>query len=95
MIELIEDKKEWKEQIAIIKHSDFYYTYDYHQLSRNDDERPILIKYTEGETSLIMPLLLRDIEDSNYKDVTSVYGYAGPLITVSYTHLTLPTKRIV
>lgn len=80
MIEAIKDKEEWKEQIALVAHSDFYYTYDYHQLSANDDEQPILIKYSEGDTVIVMPLLLRDIENSNYKDLTSVYGYAGPLV---------------
>ena len=80
MIELIEDKKAWKAQMALIKHSDFYYTYDYHQLSRNDNESPILVKYTHEQTSLIIPFLLRNIEGYDYKDITSVYGYAGPLI---------------
>ncbi|MFC0604208.1 GNAT family N-acetyltransferase [Winogradskyella pulchriflava] len=80
MIEAIKDKEEWKEQIALVAHSDFYYTYDYHQLSANDDEQPILIKYSEGDTVIVMPMLLRDIENSNYKDLTSVYGYAGPLV---------------
>lgn len=80
MIEIIKDKKVWKEQLDLVKYSDFYYTYDYHQLSKTEDEEPILIKYTEGDTALIIPLLLRDIENSNYKDATSVYGYAGPLV---------------
>jgi lipid II:glycine glycyltransferase (peptidoglycan interpeptide bridge formation enzyme) len=80
MIEVIKEKKAWKEQIAMVTNSDFYYTYDYHHLSANEDEQPILIKYTEGKTVILMPLLLRDIENSSYKDVTSVYGYAGPLV---------------
>jgi hypothetical protein len=80
MIEVIKSKNEWKEQIDLVEHSDFYYTYDYHQLSKNDNEEPILIKYTGDEASILIPLLLRTIENSNYKDVTSVYGYAGPLV---------------
>lgn len=80
MIEVIEDKKIWKEQIASVSNSDFYFTYDYHQLSKNDDEEPILIKYSNGETILFIPFLLRQIANTEYKDVTSVYGYAGPLI---------------
>ncbi|WP_299122815.1 peptidoglycan bridge formation glycyltransferase FemA/FemB family protein [uncultured Winogradskyella sp.] len=80
MIEVIKDKKGWREQIAMVKYSDFYHSYDYHHLSRNDDELPILIKYTDGLTSFLLPLMLRDIENTDYKDVTSVYGYAGILI---------------
>ncbi|MBC3846453.1 GNAT family N-acetyltransferase [Winogradskyella echinorum] len=79
MIDIIKDKKTWNENLALAKDSDFYYTYDYHHLSKTDDESPVLIKYTEGSTTLVLPLLLRDIENSDYKDATSVYGYAGVL----------------
>ncbi|WP_299365444.1 peptidoglycan bridge formation glycyltransferase FemA/FemB family protein [Winogradskyella sp.] len=80
MIEVIKDKKLWKEQIDLAVNPDFYHTYDYHQLSKNEGEEPVLIKYVDGQISLLIPLLLRAIENSNYKDATSVYGYAGPLV---------------
>ncbi len=79
MIEVIKDKKEWNEQLAMVENSDFYHTYDYHQLSKTEDESPILIKYTDGLTNLVLPLLIRSIENSDYQDATSVYGYAGVL----------------
>lgn len=82
MIEVIKDKKQWVEQLSLIEHLDFHHTYDYHDLSKKEDELPILIKYTEGLTSLVLPLLLRTIKNSNYKDATSVYGYAG-ILTLS------------
>lgn len=80
MIEIIKDKKHWDEQLSLVDDLDFYHTYDYHHLSKNEDELPILIKYTEGLTSLVLPLLLRNIENSDYKDATSVYGYAGIVV---------------
>ena len=80
MIEVIKDKNIWREQIANVKNSDFYYTYDYHQLSANVDETPTLIKYRDGNTILLIPLLIRAIENSGFNDATSVYGYAGPLV---------------
>ncbi|WP_296317555.1 peptidoglycan bridge formation glycyltransferase FemA/FemB family protein [Winogradskyella sp. UBA3174] len=79
MIEIIRDKYQWSEQLSLVKQLDFYHTYDYHYLSKKDNELPILIKYTDGFTSLLFPLLLRNIENSNYKDAISVYGYAGLL----------------
>ena len=79
MIKVINDIEEWKTLLTTIEHYDFYHTYDYHQLSKNANEHPILIHYTDGHTSLVLPFLLRDIEDSDYKDATSVYGYAGLL----------------
>ncbi|EDP70709.1 hypothetical protein FBALC1_08118 [Flavobacteriales bacterium ALC-1] len=80
MIDIIKDKITWNENLALAKDSDFYYTYDYHHLSKSEDESPILVKYTDGLTTLVLPLLLREIENSDYKDATSVYGYAGVLV---------------
>lgn len=82
MIEAIIDKKSWNECLLFAEHLDFYHTYDYHCLSKNADEIPILIKYTAGSTSLALPLLVRTIENSDYKDAISVYGYAG-ILTLS------------
>ncbi|HUH29228.1 GNAT family N-acetyltransferase [Gelidibacter sp.] len=79
MIEVIKDKKHWNEFLANIGHIDFYHTYDYHQLSKNDGEVPLLIKYTDESTTIGLPLLLRPIENTNYKDAISVYGYVGLL----------------
>ena len=79
MIEIIKDKNQWIKQLALVQHLDFYHTYDYHHLSKKANESPILIKYSDGHTSLLLPLLLRDIENSDYKDATSVYGYVGVL----------------
>ena len=80
MIKAIKDKKNWRAQLDLVVNSDFYHTYDYHMLSKNDDEEPVLLKYASGGTSILLPLLIRSIEGSSYKDATSVYGYAGPLV---------------
>jgi len=79
MIEIITDREEWNRFIRLIGHFDFYYTYYYHLLSKQDNEKPVLIAYRENDTLIALPLLLRDIEGTSYKDATSVYGYAGPL----------------
>jgi len=80
MIEVIKDKKNWSDQLALGRDNYFFYhSYDYHYLSISDNESPILIKYTDGLTNLVLPLLIRSIENSDYKDATSVYGYAGVL----------------
>lgn len=58
---------------------DFYHTYDYHHISKKNDEQPVLIKYSEDDKVIALPLLLREIPESQFHDFTSVYGYAGPL----------------
>lgn len=80
MIEVLKERKEWNQQLKLAKHIDFYHTHDYHHLSKKEDELPILIKYTEGFNSIVIPLLLRSIENSKYKDAISVYGYVGILV---------------
>lgn len=79
MIEVINDKNEWRALLAKIEHTDFYHTYDYHQLSKKEGEFPILLKYTSDNTTIALPFLIRNIQNSDYKDITSVYGYAGLL----------------
>ncbi|CAZ97892.1 MULTISPECIES: GNAT family N-acetyltransferase [Zobellia] len=79
MIKIITERNEWNDLIKKVDHCDFYHTYHYHYLSKGDDETPILIHYEEEGTHIILPLMLREIEGTCYKDVTSVYGYAGPL----------------
>lgn len=79
MIEVIKDRDQWREQLSLTEHLDFYHTYDYHHLSKTENETPILIIYTNKKTRLALPLLLRNIENTDFKDAISVYGYAGIL----------------
>lgn len=79
MIEVITNKEEWSSIINEVDAYDFYSTYDYHVISNTNDDRPILIKYTEGDIIIGLPLLIRKIDNTSFFDATSVYGYAGPI----------------
>ncbi|RCW92636.1 GNAT family N-acetyltransferase [Winogradskyella arenosi] len=79
MIEVITNRQEWNAELDRIGAVDFYHTYSYHQLSKREEELPVLLKYNEGQSVIFLPLLLRNIENSEYKDATSVYGYCGIL----------------
>ncbi len=76
---LIKEKKEWQVCIEKIGNYDFYHTYDYHELSKSENETPILIQYEQGNYSIGLPFLLRPVQNTSYYDLTSVYGYAGPV----------------
>jgi hypothetical protein len=78
-ITIVDNKQEWDGLVALFEHSDFYHTYEYHQIAKGESDRPILIKYSESDKLIVLPLLLRKIEDHPYWDATSVYGYPGPL----------------
>jgi len=79
MIEIIKTKEAWEQVLNNCKSFDFYQTYDYHELSKNDNEMPFLVSYKNNDTQIALPLLLRDIEGTDFKDATSVYGHCGPI----------------
>ena len=78
IIKIIKGKVDWGSLIDFSEDSDFYHTYEYHYLSKKDNETPVLIEYTEGDKTIVLPLLIRNIEGTEYFDATSVYGYSGP-----------------
>lgn len=94
MREVIE-KKEWNAVLNQIEHYDFYHTYDYHNLSANDNETPILLIYNQERNTVALPFLLRRIEGTPYFDLTSVYGYAGPVCNVNVENFDFSDFKIV
>ena len=76
---IIKEKIDWVNVLKSIDNYDFYHTYDYHHLSKNENEEPILFHYVEGSIIIAIPFLLRKVFDTEFYDLTSVYGYAGPL----------------
>ena len=78
-MEIITNKTDWKNTLDLVENSDFYHSYDYHMLSKAPEEEAVLIKYTEADKIIALPLIIRKIENTDYYDATSVYGYSGPL----------------
>jgi len=78
-MELISTKNEWETALSQLDSYDFYHTFDYHQISKNNDEIPTLLVYRQEQMIVAIPILIRKIFDTPYYDATSVYGYAGPL----------------
>lgn len=79
MLDIITDREAWKRLIPSFPVLDFYHTWDYHELSKGPDETALLIHYKQGEQEIALPLIKRPISGTDYFDLTSVYGYAGPL----------------
>ncbi|MFX0558416.1 peptidoglycan bridge formation glycyltransferase FemA/FemB family protein [Maribacter sp. CXY002] len=79
MVSIIETKDKWMEIVEDMDNHDFYHTYDYHTISKKEGEQPILFLYTENEYKIAIPFLKRAIAGTPYHDLTSVYGYAGPI----------------
>ncbi|WP_140157760.1 GNAT family N-acetyltransferase [Arenibacter amylolyticus] len=95
-IEIVSEKENWDFLINSADAADIYHTYEYHQITKKPDEKPILLVYSENDMMIAIPLLLRNIPNSTYKDCTSVYGYGGPITKNIDEHIDLSnfTTRI-
>lgn len=78
----ITTKNEWNAVLDQIEDYDFYHTFGYHSISTNADETPVLLTYKEDNSIIALPMVLRPIKGTTYFDLTSVYGYAGPISNV-------------
>lgn len=71
------EKEEWKHYVRNSLQYDFYHTWYYHSLDTTG--LPLLFVYEEGENYIAFPLIKRPVADTRYSDLTSVYGYTGPI----------------
>ncbi|MCC8145810.1 MAG: GNAT family N-acetyltransferase [Bacteroidales bacterium] len=80
MLEIIPVNNEvrWNEIIFSMSEYDFYHLAAYHKLDISGEA--FLFYYRSGKNSFAFPFIKRRIRGTDYYDVTSVYGYAGPLI---------------
>ncbi|WP_116472441.1 GNAT family N-acetyltransferase [Zobellella maritima] len=80
-VNIINDKVGWDKALSKCTNYDFYHTWEYHSVScSNGEGEPILFDTYIGSIGLVFPLLERSIYGSDKKDLTSVYGYPGPLL---------------
>jgi len=73
----LDQKDRWNEIVRSMKQYDFYHLAEYHQLEHAG--QPLLMHYSSKNYSLAFPVILRPIVGTAYFDITSVYGYAGPV----------------
>lgn len=85
----ISNSKKWQVLLNEIHSGDFYHTPSYHFLDNSG--QPVLLRFSLNSEIILMPIIIRQIPKTNYKDVTSVYGYAGPLS--SEKNISENTKR--
>lgn len=79
MFKIVKDKESWNKILEEVSVYDFYHTYQYHIISKSEMDTPLLIVFKYEGATIAIPLLLRRIFDTDYYDLTSVYGYVGPL----------------
>lgn len=75
----------WAEIVSKSVNYDFYHTQSYHLLELK--MKPILFVVFIGQDFIAAPILIREIENTNLLDCTSVYGYSGPISNIDFEKL--------
>lgn len=75
--EIAIDDYKWNEIVKSFNSYDFYHLSEYHKMESTGE--PKLLHYTSNKVRIAFPVVIRSIEGTNYFDLTSVYGYGGPL----------------
>jgi hypothetical protein len=73
----LENPAKWNEIIRSMSDFDFYHLAEYHQLDHSGI--PFLLHCSVETAGFALPVILRHIGGTKYNDITSVYGYSGPL----------------
>ncbi|MEJ6981348.1 GNAT family N-acetyltransferase [Pedobacter sp. P351] len=81
----IHQQIKWREYIAKSLQYDFYHTWSYHSIDKTGD--PLLIVYEENNLFIAIPLIKRKIKNSDCFDLTSVYGYTGPISNIKFEEI--------
>lgn len=71
------DSPQWNEVIALAEIHDFHHTAYFHKIDNSFTSKLLVFSYDEN--FIAFPIVIRPIEATDYNDVTSVYGYAGPV----------------
>lgn len=77
----------WQELISQCKQYDFYHTSCYHTLEK--EGKPLLFASQLNGDFIALPLILRKVEGTDFWDLTSSYGYCGPVSNKSFWEMPL------
>ncbi|HMG09173.1 MAG TPA: GNAT family N-acetyltransferase [Mucilaginibacter sp.] len=85
----IRNKKEWDAYIDKSLIHEVFHTWNYHSL--NQEGEPLLFVYEEEGFFIALPVIKRKIENSLFFDMTSAYGYCGPIASIDLSSLSVQT----
>lgn len=75
--EIIENNSEkWSKLIKQASVYDFHQTAFFHKIDTTFVSK--LLVFSEDDNFIVLPIVIRPIDGTEYFDITSVYGYAGP-----------------
>ena len=79
-VEIIRNEHGWRQALQRCPAYDFYHTWDFHAISKNNGEgQPVLFVIGDAQNGILLPALERVISNTDWLDLSSVYGYPSPL----------------
>lgn len=81
----LKQSEKWTTYVHNSVSYDFYHTWHYHSLDNSGE--PFLFVYEEADIFIALPLLKRKITNSDLFDLTSVYGYSGPISNLKFSDI--------
>ncbi len=78
ILDINAQKQLWIDTLKKCNNYDFYHTATYHSIEENEHSSRLFVASDDSQT-LALPLVIREIEGTDFRDATSVYGYAGPV----------------
>jgi hypothetical protein len=78
---------EWGDRIKSSLIYDFHHTSCFHIIETNEHEKGLLFVAEDENDFIALPLVIREIPNTQYFDASSVYGYAGPVASKEITKL--------
>ena len=85
----IRDNKEWDVYTNKSLMHEIFHTWHYHSLNKEGES--MLFVYEEKDIFIALPVIKRKIENSLFFDMTSVYGYCGPISNIDLSNLPAST----
>jgi hypothetical protein len=73
---------EWSDLISKSLYHDVYHTQCYHLLEQEGEPLLLVAKYDND--FLALPMLLRKVGDTGFNDLTSSYGFSGPVSNLDF-----------
>ena len=78
-INLINDATRWRNALARIGTYESYHTWDFHCIDTNGADSFFALEVKSSDAVLFLPVVSRKIPNSDLYDLSSVYGYPGPV----------------
>ena len=82
---VIRNKKDWDSYTQKSLIHEIFHTWYYHSL--NTEGEPLLFVYETNSLFIALPVIKRKIETSPLYDLTSAYGYGGPISNTALSEL--------